>query len=427
MKKILLLIFPFLFFTTQAQTWVTIPDTYFAGYLHTIVDSAMNGDQLDITHPLVTTTTHTINVYNMNITSVEGVQYFTSLTKLNCSGNQQITSLPALPSTLIELECSTNAISQLPALPDSLIYLDCGVNGLTSLPTLPASLTGLSCIANQLTSLPTLPAGLTGLSCFNNSLTSLPVLPSSLQFLTSHNNNITCFPTFPNSITTFSISSNPYNCLPNHIAAMSSADLATPLCAASNTNGCPVVDCTPALNFYLTKDTSQVSTWLAYPNYSANVTNAIWYWGDSTSTSGLYPSHTYSVAGKYNICVSAFSFCGDSVNVCQNDSLYRLANSTSSNMIHINVINNITAIPTFNKQHATFQIYPNPAQNIFTIETSSADKQTVLVFDVNGKQVLQQTINGTTNIDASNLSAGVYNISITNNQSTKNKRLVIVK
>jgi hypothetical protein len=72
-------------------------------------------------------------------------------------------------------------------------------------------------------------------------------------------------------------------------------------------------------------------------------------------------------------------------------------------------------------------IYPNPAQNNFTVEVSSIDKQTISIFDVNGKQVLSQTITGTTNIDASNLSAGVYNLSVTNSEGVTNKRLVIVK
>ena len=73
------------------------------------------------------------------------------------------------------------------------------------------------------------------------------------------------------------------------------------------------------------------------------------------------------------------------------------------------------------------KIYPNPAQNNFTVEVSNTDKQTISVFDVNGKLILSQTITGTTNIDAGNLVAGVYNISITNNQSTTNKKLIIVR
>src|SRR6202007_2070869 len=91
---------------------------------------------------------------------------------------------------------------------------------------------------------------------------------------------------------------NPYNCLPNYLPnAMDTADLAKPLCAAGNTNGCAV--------------------------------------------------------------------------------------ATGINSI---------------LQNNTISIYPNPAQNNFTIETSSTDKQTLQMFDVNGKLVLSQTIKGTTNM-----------------------------
>jgi len=75
----------------------------------------------------------------------------------------------------------------------------------------------------------------------------------------------------------------------------------------------------------------------------------------------------------------------------------------------------------------TINVYPNPAQNNFTVEVSTNDKQTLQVYDVNGKQVLTQTITGTTNVDASNLTAGVYNISIANSIGVVNKRLVIVR
>jgi len=59
--------------------------------------------------------------------------------------------------------------------------------------------------------------------------------------------------------------------------------------------------------------------------------------------------------------------------------------------------------------------------------TKAREKQTVTVFDITGKQVLAQSINGTTNIDASNLAQGVYNISIIGNRGVVNKKLVIVK
>jgi hypothetical protein len=49
------------------------------------------------------------------------------------------------------------------------------------------------------------------------------------------------------------------------------------------------------------------------------------------------------------------------------------------------------------------------------------------VYDINGKTVLTQTINGKTTIDATSLNKGVYNISLQSNEGVVNKRLVIVR
>jgi len=72
-------------------------------------------------------------------------------------------------------------------------------------------------------------------------------------------------------------------------------------------------------------------------------------------------------------------------------------------------------------------IYPNPNNGSFAIEASSATKQIMQVYDVNGKLVLSQIINGKTNIDAGSLNEGVYNISLQSSEGVVNKRLVIVR
>ncbi|HXD91577.1 MAG TPA: leucine-rich repeat domain-containing protein [Bacteroidia bacterium] len=408
MKKLLTLLTLAFCLTTNAQTWVVIPDVNFVAYLQTLVPGAMQHDSLNTSSTLVTTSTHTINVRAQNISDLTGAQYFTSLTYLDCSVNN-ITSLPAMPSTLKTLWCSNNLITSLPTLPNALNYLycdtnsisnittlptalrvlTCGFNQLTSLPNFPNSLQAIYCCANGITSLPalpsvmyylnctgntlaslpaiipsgmtylylgnnqltslptslpnaitnfscdynnltslpaTLPSSLQFFICFNNAITNMPPLPSSLTYFDCSNNQIACFPTFPNSITTFHIDPNPYNCLPNYVTAMNSTDLAKPICASGNTNGC-------------------------------------------------------AVAGINQI---------------------------------IDVSNQVN-------------IYPNPMQNNFVIETNNTDKQIVQITDVNGKQVLTQTISGTTSIDISNLSQGIYNLSLISNESVINKRLVIVK
>ena len=74
-----------------------------------------------------------------------------------------------------------------------------------------------------------------------------------------------------------------------------------------------------------------------------------------------------------------------------------------------------------------FKIYPNPSNNTFCIELNTPDKQTLQVYDISGKQVLAQSIEGKTMIDASNWAAGVYNLSLINSDGVINKKLVIVR
>ncbi|HXU26813.1 MAG TPA: T9SS type A sorting domain-containing protein, partial [Bacteroidia bacterium] len=182
-------------------------------------------------------------------------------------------------------------------------------------------------------------------------------------------------------------------------------------------------DSLPTVSFQLLPDSlPHVYSIDAY--YSANVVSAHWYWGDGKDTVSLNPVHTYDSAGVYNICVTAFNACGDSVNYCQNDSVFRTAGTT---IISVHVIAIQAAISTVTAQSSVIKIYPNPAQNNFVIETNINEKQNIMVFDINGKLVLSQTINGTTNIDASNFGAGVYNISILNSTGVTNRRLIIVK
>jgi len=86
-----------------------------------------------------------------------------------------------------------------------------------------------------------------------------------------------------------------------------------------------------------------------------------------------------------------------------------------------------SGISTYNTQNLIVEIYPNPAQNNFTIETTNAEKQTINIFDINGKPVLTQSINDKTTIDVSNLNSGVYNLNLISSAGVVNKRLVIVK
>jgi hypothetical protein len=188
----------------------------------------------------------------------------------------------------------------------------------------------------------------------------------------------------------------------------------------------------PTASFSLQKDTTAVSTWNAYPNYGAGILSTTWYWGDGDSTVGFYPSHTYAQAGSYNICLTSISDSGCVSTICENDSIYRLANnSTSGNMVHVNVINTSLGISQISGLNSNISIYPNPSNGLFNLSISQFDnrkKSSIEVYNLIGECVHNQMATSSNcQIDLGSLPSGIYNASIISNEGVVNQRLVITK
>jgi len=218
MKKILLkficvFTLVFGFHTSTKAQMVYIPDANFRAYLNSKFPTCMVGDSINSTCPAVLAAIK-IDVSNRGISNLSGIEVFVNDSLLNCSDNQ-LDSLPSLPSTLKILDCGDNQLISLPTLPSSLSTLYCGGNLLTYLPILPSSLNNLWCSGNLYTSLPTLPASLIYLECsFNGLLTALPTLPSSLTLLICQHLQITTLPTLPPSLTLLKCNNNQLTTLP---------------------------------------------------------------------------------------------------------------------------------------------------------------------------------------------------------------------
>ncbi len=88
---------------------------------------------------------------------------------------------------------------------------------------------------------------------------------------------------------------------------------------------------------------------------------------------------------------------------------------------------NTSGITQLTSNYAQVTVYPNPNTGTFVIETNSTDKQTVQVFDLNGRLVLSQNIIGATTIDASTLNEGIYTLTIKTTDGVINKKLVILR
>jgi uncharacterized protein (DUF2249 family) len=160
--------------------------------------------------------------------------------------------------------------------------------------------------------------------------------------------------------------------------------------------------------------------------------NYIWAFNMGSDSGSYYANVGYSLTSDVNndiIASGVFAGNGNDFDPSANvDTLSTVNGGYYMDIFIAKYSGALNSIKQLNQnQQSAIDIYPNPTQNNFTIETNSAEKQTISVFDINGKLVLLQNINGTTSIDASNLSQGVYNLNVSNSQDVTNKRLVIVR
>lgn len=136
------------------------------------------------------------------LTSLQGIEYFESLTQLSCYYNQ-LTSLNISANTaLTTLWCYNNSLTSLDVSGCTVLTeLFCPFNQLTSLDlSANTALTGLSCSSNQLTTLDvSANTALTELSCENNQLTTLDI---------SANTALTELYCYGNQLTSLDVSAN---------------------------------------------------------------------------------------------------------------------------------------------------------------------------------------------------------------------------
>ncbi|MES2133091.1 MAG: T9SS type A sorting domain-containing protein [Bacteroidota bacterium] len=397
MKKLFILLALALCLTNLKAQFVTIPNANFVSWLQTNVPSAMNGNQMDTTNVAITTYTY-INVQNLGITDLTGVQYFDSLKALDCTNNQ-LSFLPSLPSRLLSLTCSQNQLTSIPSLPYVLGYMDCSNNQLTNLPLLPNTIRYLYCSYNQLSSLPALPSSLLGLWCYNNLLTSLPPIPSGTNYLYCFYNNLTSLPTLPTGLLVLNCSYNQLNSLPTLPSGLSHL-----ICSYNQLNSLPVLP--SGLEFLICSYNNITCLPLLPPIQSE------YYYSP-----GVPPVIDFDIKNNPFTCLPNYVPAMDATLLS-----YPLCSAGNTNGCAVTITGLYEQTETF------MNVYPNPSNGSFTIELNNNERQSIQLFDITGNVVLSQSIeNEKTIIDAGHLAAGIYNITIKGSNSVSNKKLVIVK
>ena len=150
MKKLMLI---FLGFTTVGFSQTTeIPDPNFE---QALIDLGYDNAPINGSVPTANISEVTLlEVYDKNISSLDGIEDFTALNYLSCFDNQLISLDVTNNAALIQLNCSGNQLTSLDVSNNpALDFLSCNTNQLTSLNiSQNTALTELDCIDNQLTS-----------------------------------------------------------------------------------------------------------------------------------------------------------------------------------------------------------------------------------------------------------------------------------
>lgn len=179
MKKLLLLnLFLAMFFgarTVKADVVLNatnFPDDNFRTYISNLTGVRVGSTISDAKLASV----NKISAIDKDISSMQGIEYFTKLSYLSCAQNQLTTLDLSKNTELTQLVCNSNKLTSLDVSKNTLLFfLNCNQNQLTSLDVkLNSELSTLRCSSNKLTSLDVSEnAKLTALECNRNKISYL--------------------------------------------------------------------------------------------------------------------------------------------------------------------------------------------------------------------------------------------------------------
>lgn len=192
------------------------------------------------------------------------------------------------------------------------------------------------------------------------------------------------------------------------------------------------INCVANSNFSIAP-TNTPQYWTATPSFPWNVSNALWSWGDGSSSNGLYVSHTYSAAGLYSICLTVTVNCGSSSSTCATYSISKI--NAGQAMIQINVVAPELVEVGLDETGLVAEdvtLYPNPGNGLLSVESARLSGELHLrILDLQGKELYVQDLirqsQKAYTLDLQHLPSGIYLMELQQGNHLLYKKLIITK
>jgi len=360
-----------------------------------------------------------LNIGDSQISDLTGIEDFTQLTYLHCSNNELTDINLSQNQQLVDLYCNDNQLTELNLSQNSLLVnLYCSDNELTNLDISQNTLlVNLYCSNNELISLDVSQnAGLINLNCGTNLLTSLDLSQNTLltNLYCSNNQIINLNVNLNTQLTKLYCGSN--NLIDLDISQ--NTLLNSLICLNNSSLYCiKVFDVEFANNSFTFIDSQHYFSIDCFENWSCINESCV----DPMDGTGIYQSIVECEANCNitipdswncidNACIDPLDGTGiyQSFDVCESEC--ENISSLSETLIDIN-------------------IFPNPSSNIFNLEYNSDSESKILVTNILGEQIYYESNQSfgkyNTQIDLSDFSKGIYNLTIKTSYGISNYKLIL--
>lgn len=230
-----------------------------------------------------------------------------------------------------------------------------------------------------------------------------------------------------NELTTILTSTNIFPQVSNPATLSSSGGTALTVTSLSSNGGIVTNPCSCSSYFTLYADIIP-HNWIAVNQATGQQPITYnWSWGDgSANSSGPTPSHTYSTAGYYNICLSITDLSGCTSTYCDS-STYLYKSNSNGTIVNMNVILP-TGINIIEPKENTISFSPNPTSGIVIINfPENYRKAKIEIHNVIGETIYNDVMDRESKkeINLKNINSGIYFMKVFDGEKSYCQKLIV--